>query len=209
MNVSPKTSTLEDPEPEITFPASAFGKGIYFSVNKHIECRVHPNPILGRGLFATQDIPEGGLVWYVDKSELDVELISFEEMEEWKKKDPEKFDYHCKYAFQVDNNHLVGGDVEHDVSFFINHCCDPNVWLLKENCFVTRRYVRKGEELTYDYATSETAYLDFDNCVCLSPKCRGKVKKTDWMIPELQARYGRHFMPYILHALDAQRGVSA
>jgi len=72
-------------------------------------------------------------------------------------------------------------------------------WLLEKN-------IKKGEELTYDYASTETMYLDFEKCVCGSPECRGAVKKTDWMIPELRERYGRHFMPYILHALDAQRG---
>lgn len=35
---------------------------------------------------------------------------------------------------------------------FINHSCDPNVWMQDEVTSVARRDVRAGEELTMDYA---------------------------------------------------------
>jgi len=210
LSSSPSSSDQEDlvenryPYP---YPKSAFGKGIYATLNKHVECRPHPNPILGRGLFAGQDLAEGAFIWYEDIAQLEGEIITFEEMEHLRKADVEKFNYHCRYAFQVSESHLVAGDVEADASFFMNHCCDPNVWFVKENLIVARRFIHKGEELCYDYATSEAKYLDFERCVCGSPECRGRVGPNDWQIPELHERYGRHFMPYLLHALDAQRGV--
>jgi len=188
-----------------------FGSGIYQFLFKDIELRVHPNPILGRGLFATKDIPEGTVICsYDDNGGGDIhQLISFDQMEEWRRNDPEKFDYHCRYSYQVDEEHLAAGDIETDAAFYMNHCCDPNVWFAegKSDPMVARKLIKQGEELCYDYATTETMYLDFEKCVCGSRECRGAVKKTDWMIPELREKYGRHFMPYILHALDAQRGV--
>jgi len=188
-----------------------FGSGIYSFLQKDIELRIHPNPMLGRGLFATRDIPEGTVICSYDvKGGADFHhLITFDQMEEWRRNDAEKFDYHCRYSYQVDAEHLAAGDIEADAAFFMNHCCDPNVWFAegKNDPMIARKLIKKEEELTYDYATSETMYLDFEKCGCGSTECRGAVKKTDWMIPELREKYGRHFMPYILHALDAQRGV--
>jgi len=213
-NLSRSSGSLSDQEENFRdekpypFPYSKddFGTGIYTTLNKDVICLPHPNNLLGRGLFARIDLPKGTFIWYEDRSQLESELISFEEMEHLRATDGDKFDYHCRYAFQVSESNLVAGDVESDASFFMNHSCDPNAWIVKENLITTRRDVRKGEELCYDYATSECKYLDFDHCVCGAVKCRGRVGTDDWAIPQLHEEYGKHFMPYILRRL-AQRGV--
>lgn len=185
-----------------------FGTGIYFNLNKRVECRVHPSPIIGKGLFAKEDIKQGDFIWYEDKEQMYTELISVDEMEVLRRTNPDKFDYYVRYAFQIDFTHLVVGEAESDASFYMNHSCDPNCWFSGENLILARRDIQKGEELTYDYATTETMYIDFTACMCGAKTCRQNISTRDWQIPELQERYGRHFLPYILHALDAQRGVS-
>ena len=51
---------------------------------------------------------------------------------------------------------------------------DPN------NQFIVGRDIEPGEEITYDYATSETYYLKFKECRCDSPHCRKILSVDDW-----------------------------
>ena len=39
-----------------------------------------------------------------------------------------------------------------DLADFMNHSCDPNVWMQDEVTLVARRDIQLGEELTADYA---------------------------------------------------------
>jgi hypothetical protein len=82
---------------------------------------------------------------------------------------------------------------------FINHACDPNVWLADENTLVARRDIAAGEELTMDYALFEGDEDDVKpwECRCGSPLCRHQVTGRDWRLPELQERYRGHFSPFI------------
>jgi hypothetical protein len=90
---------------------------------------------------------------------------------------------------------------------YLNHSCDPNVWLDDEVTLSARRTIAPGEELTSDYALWE---LNEDHvspwlCRCGSRLCRGRFTGQDWRSPELQRRYAGHFHPTI-EARIAQRG---
>lgn len=37
---------------------------------------------------------------------------------------------------------------------------------------------------------------NFD-CHCGSATCRGRITSTDWRLPEVQARLGEHFAPFV------------
>jgi len=85
-----------------------------------------------------------------------------------------------------------------------NHSCDPNVWFDDKDLIVASRDIKEGEELYYDYALSESNdHIQLD-CLCGSALCRGKVTGKDYQRPDLQERYGRHFMPYILKKIDQE-----
>src|SRR3989344_4926025 len=77
-----------------------------------------------------------------------------------------------------------------DEAYFINHSCDPNVWMDDAFTLVARREIKKGEELTADYALWEANenYISQWNCKCSSPLCRKKMTGKDWRLKELQAR---------------------
>ena len=63
---------------------------------------------------------------------------------------------------------------------------------------VARRDIAVGEEFTNDYATS-TGEADFVMpCRCGIALCRGVVTGRDWSRPELQQRYGDHWVPGLL-----------
>ncbi len=90
---------------------------------------------------------------------------------------------------------------------YINHACDPNVWLADEHTLVARRDIAAGEELTIDYALFEGDEDDVKpwECRCGSPLCRGRITGKDWRLPELQERYRGHFSPFINRRIERLR----
>ena len=84
-------------------------------------------------------------------------------------------------------------------TYFMNHSCDPNVWMADTVTLVARRDIAADEELIVDYALFEAnqdAVMSWQ-CVCGSPHCRKRVTGQDWRLLELQARYAGHFLPLI------------
>jgi hypothetical protein len=79
---------------------------------------------------------------------------------------------------------------------FMNHSCDPNVWMLDEVTLTARRHIEAGDEMTIDYALWG-GIPPWHKCTCGSSACRGRVTSDDWRIPELQVRYAGHWSPYI------------
>lgn len=82
---------------------------------------------------------------------------------------------------------------------FMNHACDPNVWLDDAVTLVARRDMAAGEELTANYALWEAdeSWVARWTCQCGSPLCRRVITGQDWRLPELQVGYGQHFSPFI------------
>ena len=71
----------------------------------------------------------------------------------------------------------------------INHSCAPNLGSGGNVLLVALRDIAAGEELTIDYALF-LGDPDFAMaCLCRTPACRGMVTETDWMRPDVQARY--------------------
>jgi uncharacterized protein len=69
---------------------------------------------------------------------------------------------------------MLDGSVGGNGSERINHCCDPNLYVRKANgkiYFYSLRAIRKGEELSFDYAFAEERTRI--PCCCGSRKCRG------------------------------------
>lgn len=90
-----------------------------------------------------------------------------------------------------------------DISNYMNHSCEPTCWFVDggegfEAMMVATRDLIPGDELTYDYCTSEDCELAGSwKCACGAAGCRGEVTPEDWRRPELQARYHGHFQPHI------------
>jgi uncharacterized protein len=82
---------------------------------------------------------------------------------------------------------------------YLNHSCDPNLWMEDEITLAARRDILPGEELTADYAFWEwdEDFIACWNCNCRSRLCRGIITGKDWRLPELQQRYRGHFSPFL------------
>jgi SET domain-containing protein len=148
-----------------------------------------PSAIHGRGLVARAPISEGEvvMVWggaVYTRAQLEAGEVP-----------------PCSYSF-VDDDVLLAAPQD-GLDYFVNHSCDPTLWMRDEVTVVARRDVRAGEELTGDYALweSDPAHV-LEPCACGSPTCRVRVTGDDWTRRELQERYAGHFLPYIQRRID-------
>jgi uncharacterized protein len=100
------------------------------------------------------------------------------------------------YSF-IDEDRLLAAPGD-GMDYFINHSCDPTVWMAGEVTVVACRDIATGEEVTGDYAVweSDPRYV-IDPCACGSSSCRRRFTGNDWRLPAVQHRYAGHFLPYI------------
>jgi hypothetical protein len=84
-------------------------------------------------------------------------------------------------------------------AYFVNHSCNPNLWMRDSFTLEALRDISIDEELTADYAMWETReeYTSSWICKCGSSNCRGKVTGLDYILKDLQERYKNHFIPFI------------
>jgi len=170
------------------------------------KVKVRESGTHGLGWFADDDIKKGELVFCPyppgDEKKFD---HSLEEILKWDSNKRRKF---FKIAYQVDDDVYNGyhSDTEcsedQKLDWHLNHSCDPNVWYIRKDLIEARRDIQKGQELTYDYATTQANTKMAMPCNCGSKDCRKIIKGDDWKIKELQEKYGLHWLPYILQKIQ-------
>lgn len=123
------------------------------------------SPIHGIGLFATRSFDAGEEVINVRGKILDERtygdwIFNF---------DPNKpFGMHW---IQVSPHAYLDPN---DFGKYLNHSCNPNVGVRSRQTFAARRPIRRGEEVTFDYAMTDWDYFSFP-CHCAEQECRGVV----------------------------------
>jgi hypothetical protein len=143
----------------------------------------------GRGVFAAKPIRRGELlaVWGGD-------VLTRAELE---REPPSQ-----RLVLQIDEDHFLLSTCEGPADW-INHSCAPNSGLLGQVSLVALRDIAVGEEICFDYATSDGCDYDEFECCCGARECRGRIGGDDWRKPELQQRYRGHFAPYLQQRIDA------
>lgn len=110
------------------------------------------------------------------------------------------------HTLQVDEGiYLAPLGPEEEPADFINHSCDPNAGIRGQVSLVAMRLIAPGEEITFDYAMSDSSAFDEFNCACGSPLCRGRVTGDDWKRPELWERYNGYFSAYLRRRIGISR----
>lgn len=145
---------------------------------------IRASSLHGRGTFATAPIAMGEVVTVWEHRVLNaVDLATTPPGEVWPRPDG-------RYVWLPVNDPEMA---EH----FLNHSCEPNVWMADEVTLVARHGIAAGEELTADYALweSDPGWVSPFRCRCGAPTCRGVITGRDWESRELQQRYGGHFHP--------------
>jgi SET domain-containing protein len=155
---------------------------------------IRPSSIHGKGMFATAPIKQGEAVNIWGGTLLLTEEDLEGKRNEWRAKG---------YVWSTIGEGLylaiLLGEENKDLTNFINHTCDPNVWMQDEVALVARRDIAVGEELTVDYAMFEgdEDWVGRFECRCGSDLCRGRFAGRDWRRKDLQERYGDRWSPFI------------
>jgi uncharacterized protein len=102
----------------------------------------------------------------------------------------------ASYSF-IDEDLLLVAPAD-GLDYYVNHSCDPNLWMGDEVTVLARRDIAAGVELCGDYAVweSEPAYI-LTPCGCGTAQCRTTISGNDWRRLELQVRYRDHFLPFL------------
>ena len=142
---------------------------------------VRNSPIHGRGVFANVDLAK------------DTRLVEYRgeriDSDEAHRRYGDNSGSGETYLFAVNSHWLIDGNVGGNSARYINHSCDPNcdavIWVDIDGderrdrvYFETRRRIRRGEEITFDYALDLSHAIDATQrerwrCRCGAKACRG------------------------------------
>lgn len=160
---------------------------------------LHPAIILrsnetieGRGLITTAPIKAGEIISQLQPDEPKMTLVALYQLS------TDEQDGLMHYCYQCDEDHIV---CEQGIERFMNHSCDPNTWWLNDDTMIARRDITAGEEITYDYATTEISVPFSMTCLCGASNCRGVITTDDYKDPVWQATYGEHLPSHTLRAI--------
>ena len=145
--------------------------------------------ISGRGLFAREKIKKDELLISFESGK--GKFINSEEADKLYAKGND-------HILQVDDDLFFAATnpSEYETEDHINHSCNPNIGIDGSLKFVGMRDINLCEELTFDYAMSESSDYQM-KCNCGSKNCRKVVTGNDWKITELQEKYRGYFSDYL------------
>jgi len=134
---------------------------------------VQKSGVHGKGLYAVEDIPRNvRIIEYIGDKVTKTESDRRADRQIQKSKNNKSG---AVYIFTLNSKYDIDGNVPENTARFINHSCSPNcevVIISNRHWVVSKRKIKKDEELTYDYG------FDFDNfsahpCRCGSENCAG------------------------------------
>ncbi|MEZ6187892.1 MAG: SET domain-containing protein-lysine N-methyltransferase [Planctomycetota bacterium] len=137
------------------------------------------DPAIGAGVFATQDLPRGTIVWIrdaLDRAFSPQQLAAFS--------GPMR-DSLLKYTYVDGSGYSI---FCWDLSKYVNHHCEANLLSTPFELELAVRDIAAGEQLTDDYGSFNIAQPL--TCLCGSPRCRGTIQRDDpqRLAPEWDAK---------------------
>jgi hypothetical protein len=94
-------------------------------------------------------------------------------------------------------------DPEGHVWGFSNHACNPNAWVdLATLSMRALRTIRAGEEITWNYLTTEWELAHPFQCLCHAPGCLGAIRGLRFLPPEQVAGFASQISPPLRSRLD-------
>lgn len=108
-----------------------------------------------------------------------------------------------RYVVQVEEAQFLAPLEPLDAAELVNHCCQPNCGLSGQIALVALRPIRAGEEITFDYAATDSSEFLCFSVACVKSPCRGRVRADDWQRPDVQDMNRGHFSPYLQRRIDA------
>jgi len=146
-------------------------EGIARHKRKQKKFRIKGNSIAGYGIYATEEIPAGEIIFKGEEKSQRITTRRFVE-KNWTMEQQENF---RRYAYPLSSEVYVLWDDDPQQWAPQNHSCNPNTFYDGLNV-VTSRRIARGEELTLDYATLLDRTAEPFECRCGSENCRGIIK---------------------------------
>ncbi len=87
-------------------------------------------------------------------------------------------------------------------NMFVNHSCNPNIRFMGNIISVAARNIKKGEELTNDYARHISDQNFKIKCNCGTKNCRKIITGKDWKNLGLQKKYKGSFSSYLQEKIN-------
>lgn len=87
---------------------------------------------------------------------------------------------------------------------FLNHACDPNAGIAGRT-LVALRNIEAGDQLTFDYTTTEADMAEPFDCRCGSGSCIGRVRGFAHLSDELKRQRAGRVAPHLRALLGAAR----
>jgi len=129
------------------------------------------NAIAGYGMYAKYDLPKGTLLFKGEEKAQRIVTKKYVD-ENWDER--EKLNFR-RYAYPISKDTYILWDLRPEEWSPQNHSCEANCEYIGLNVF-TNREVKKGEELTLDYAQFLDDTMEPFECGCKTPSCRGLIK---------------------------------
>ena len=127
------------------------------------------NDQVGYGVFATDDIPEGTIVYVKDSLEVVITPTEFLLHTEEMKDVIEKYSYIDEHGNRI---------ISWDFAKYVNHCCNCNTMSTGYGFEIAIRDIKKGEQITDEYGIFNLEYEM--KLVCGEYCCRMKVAPEDF-----------------------------
>jgi len=158
------------------------------------KAQLGPSPLGGQGLIAVAPIPRHELVAIWGNC-----IMTTAEM--WALP-PALHDFPVQVWYDMFAGPMAEDEIE--PVDYMNHSCEPNCGVRGSVVVVARRDVHAGEELTFDYATTDTDRWTLE-CGCGAPACRGRMTGDDWRDPAFQQRHAGYLSLYIQELIAHER----
>lgn len=155
------------------------------------KAKVRSSSIHKKGIFAKKLIKKGEII-----SVSGGYIIEKREYKNLLKKDSKFF---RAYVTKVADGFYLGCFKKKDLEDedFFNHSCNPNAGFKGQIVMVAMRDIKPGEEITYDYAMTDSDRRDYFKCHCGAKNCRKVITGKDWKKSTLQRKYQGYFSWHI------------
>lgn len=162
----------------------------------HPDIRKRTSEMDGHGLFAARPVPRGTIVWSSDDGDARL-VVTHRQLR--------ALPPHVHHLAYRNRDRFI---LCFDGSQFMNHSCDPNLAWADDDHLVAVRDIAEGEEVTFDYATSETHpwWRPKWVCRCGSPACRRVISGRDCLDATFQERYRGRLPSWVTEFIAQQRG---
>lgn len=158
-------------------------KRSYLTPKAHVrECKI------GKGIFAVERIGKGEVVIdFTTGPGIYLPLLEAQKHEEAGN----------HFIIQVSETTFLAAVNGPESTDYVNHSCEPTCGVRGLVTFVAMRDIPPGEEITFDYAMTESFWMYRMECDCGTPSCRGAVTGNDWKKRTLRKKYRGYFSDYI------------